>query len=193
MPLQLNAYLTSIEISLVTAIAGGIFGFLMAYAVISGGLPRRFRGGADDVLGRGIQLRRCPTRPGVHLHARPVGLLTTFLKDVGHRHVRQRVLALLEARSRDRLPVLPAAADDPDHRAGHRRAASRSGARRPRTSGASTFQFWRYVALPVLMPSLLGAMILLFGNSFGAQATAYQLTGGSINIVHDPDRPPADR
>ena len=29
------------------------------------------------------------------------------------------------------------------------------------------------------MPSILGAMILLFGNAFGAQATAYQLTGGS--------------
>jgi putative spermidine/putrescine transport system permease protein len=26
-------------------------------------------------------------------------------------------------------------------------------------------------------------MILLFGNSFGAQATAYQLTGGTLNIV----------
>jgi putative spermidine/putrescine transport system permease protein len=33
------------------------------------------------------------------------------------------------------------------------------------------------------MPSLLGAMILLFGNAFGAQATAYQLTGGFINLV----------
>ena len=26
-------------------------------------------------------------------------------------------------------------------------------------------------------------MILLFGNAFGAQATAYELTGGSLNIV----------
>ena len=33
------------------------------------------------------------------------------------------------------------------------------------------------------MPSILGAMILLFGNAFGAQATAYQLTGGFINLV----------
>jgi putative spermidine/putrescine transport system permease protein len=49
--------------------------------------------------------------------------------------------------------------------------------------GASSAQFWRYIALPVLMPSLLGSMILLFGNAFGAQATAYQLTGGFINIV----------
>ena len=49
--------------------------------------------------------------------------------------------------------------------------------------GASSRQYWRYVALPILMPSILGAMILLFGNAFGAQATAYQLTGGTLNIV----------
>ena len=34
-----QAYGTSIEISLVTAIAGAIVGFLLAYAVILGGLP----------------------------------------------------------------------------------------------------------------------------------------------------------
>jgi putative spermidine/putrescine transport system permease protein len=39
------------------------------------------------------------------------------------------------------------------------------------------------VALPVLMPSLLGSMILLFGNAFGAQATAFALTGGFIRLV----------
>ena len=33
------------------------------------------------------------------------------------------------------------------------------------------------------MPSLMGTAILLFGNAFGAQATAYQLTGGTIPIV----------
>jgi putative spermidine/putrescine transport system permease protein len=33
------------------------------------------------------------------------------------------------------------------------------------------------------MPSLLGAMILLFGNAFAAYATAYSLTSGSVNIV----------
>lgn len=33
------------------------------------------------------------------------------------------------------------------------------------------------------MPSLLGAMILLFGNSFGAYATAISLTGGLINLI----------
>ena len=45
--------------------------------------------------------------------------------------------------------------------------------------GASRLQYWRHVGLPILMPSLLGALILLFGNSFSAYATAYALTGGA--------------
>ncbi len=49
--------------------------------------------------------------------------------------------------------------------------------------GATSAQYWRHVAFPVLLPSLLGTMILLFGNAFGAQATAFQLTGGTIPIA----------
>ena len=33
------------------------------------------------------------------------------------------------------------------------------------------------------MPSMLGAIILLFGNAFAAYATAYSLTSGTVNIV----------
>jgi putative spermidine/putrescine transport system permease protein len=49
--------------------------------------------------------------------------------------------------------------------------------------GASSWQYWRHVGLPVLMPSIMGAVILLFGNSFAAYATAYSLTSGSIGLV----------
>jgi putative spermidine/putrescine transport system permease protein len=49
--------------------------------------------------------------------------------------------------------------------------------------GASPSEYWRKVALPILTPSILGTMVLLFGNAFGAQATAYQLTGGALNII----------
>ena len=49
--------------------------------------------------------------------------------------------------------------------------------------GASSAQYWRRVALPILFPTILGTMILLFGNAFGAQATAYQLTSGQIPLV----------
>jgi putative spermidine/putrescine transport system permease protein len=49
--------------------------------------------------------------------------------------------------------------------------------------GASTRQYWLHVALPILWPSILGAMLLLFGSAFGAYATAQALTGGSIYLV----------
>lgn len=44
-------------------------------------------------------------------------------------------------------------------------------------------QFWWHVGLPILFPSLLGAMVLLFGNAFSAYATPYALTSGSVNLV----------
>src|SRR6266852_6155851 len=49
--------------------------------------------------------------------------------------------------------------------------------------GARGWQYWRYIALPILWPPLLGAALLLFANAFGAVATAYALTGSSLNIV----------
>jgi len=49
--------------------------------------------------------------------------------------------------------------------------------------GATTMQYWFHIAMPILLPSLLGAMILLFGNAFGAYATAYALTGGALPII----------
>jgi putative spermidine/putrescine transport system permease protein len=41
--------------------------------------------------------------------------------------------------------------------------------------GGRAYHYWRYIALPILMPTFLGATILLFGNAFGAYATAYAL------------------
>ena len=49
--------------------------------------------------------------------------------------------------------------------------------------GASNFTYWRRIALPILLPSLIAAMMLLFANSFGAFATAFALAQGSINLV----------
>jgi putative spermidine/putrescine transport system permease protein len=49
--------------------------------------------------------------------------------------------------------------------------------------GASNFTYWRRVGLPILMPSLIAATMLLFANSFGAFATAFALAQGGINLV----------
>ena len=52
-----------------------------------------------------------------------------------------------------------------------------------RNLGASTWQFWRYVGLPVLTPSILGGFVLTFGGSFAAYATAQALTGGTVPLI----------
>ena len=48
--------------------------------------------------------------------------------------------------------------------------------------GASSWRYWRHVGIPVLMPSILGGMLLLFGSAFAAYATAASLTLGIIAL-----------
>lgn len=49
--------------------------------------------------------------------------------------------------------------------------------------GASRWQYLRQIALPILLPSIAGSLLLLFANSFSAYATAYALAGGGVNLV----------
>ncbi|MET9846250.1 ABC transporter permease [Streptomyces ossamyceticus] len=50
-------------------------------------------------------------------------------------------------------------------------------------NGATGPQYWLHVALPVLAPSLLGGLVLLFGSAFAAYATAAAMVGSSIPLV----------
>lgn len=49
--------------------------------------------------------------------------------------------------------------------------------------GASHWQFWRTVGLPVLTPAVFGTLGILFANAMGAYATAYALVGGNYNLL----------
>ncbi|MFD9461644.1 ABC transporter permease [Streptomyces sp. NPDC060027] len=50
-------------------------------------------------------------------------------------------------------------------------------------NGATSVQYWRHVALPVLTPSLLGGFVLLFGSAFAAYATAAAMVGSAVPLV----------
>ncbi|WP_225836687.1 ABC transporter permease subunit [Streptomyces sp. NK08204] len=52
-----------------------------------------------------------------------------------------------------------------------------------RNSGATGVQYRRHVALPVLAPSLLGGLVLLFGSAFAAYATAAAMVGSAVPLV----------
>ncbi|MEO6471585.1 MAG: ABC transporter permease subunit [Aeromicrobium sp.] len=49
--------------------------------------------------------------------------------------------------------------------------------------GATTWQFWRHVAGPLMFPAFLGSMLLLFANAFAAYATAAALVSQGSPIL----------
>jgi putative spermidine/putrescine transport system permease protein len=175
-----SAFANSIEISLVTAIAGGLFGFLLAYAVILGGLPRFLRTALMTFSGVASNFAGVPLALAFVFTLGVQGFVTVQLRSLGlelpPRLLTQKVgLELVYLYFQFPLMILIIAPALDGLRREWREAAE--------NAGASPAQYWRYVALPILTPSILGAMILLFGNSFGAQATAFQLTGGTLNII----------
>ena len=49
--------------------------------------------------------------------------------------------------------------------------------------GARSWQYWRYVGGPVLLPSFMSCLIVLFGSALAAYATAEALTTGTIPLT----------
>ncbi len=181
-PLVVNAFRNSIEISLVTAILGGTFGFALAGAVILGGLPRVLRNVLMTFSGVASNFAGIPLALAFTYTLSTTGLLTILLKDrgidiyAGDFSIFSKLgLELVYLYFQFPLMVLIIAPAIDGLKPEWREAAE--------NMGATGRQYWRRVALPILTPTLLGSMILLFGNSFGAYATAYQLTAGNIPLV----------
>ena len=49
--------------------------------------------------------------------------------------------------------------------------------------GARSWQYWRYVGGPVLLPSFMSCLMVLFGSALAAYATAEALTTGTIPLT----------
>ena len=178
----LRAYWISIQISLITSISGGIFGFLLAYAAIRGGLPRFMRSALMTFCGVASNFAGVPLAFAFIALLGPTGMLIGWMKAFGYNPYFNGFtlftfwgLSLVYMYFQFPLMVLIIAPAIDGLRKEWLEASE--------NLGANSFQYWRYVALPILLPSILGTMILLFGNSFGAFATAQALTGGQIRLV----------
>jgi len=182
-PSILKSYLLTIEVSAVTAVGGGIFGFLLAYAAALGGLPRGVRSFLTTFSGVASNFAGVPLAFAFIATLGRVGLVTVLLKtllginiyDAGFNLYSFWGLSFTYMYFQLPLMVLIIMPSLDGVRKEWREACQ--------NLGASHVQYWRHVALPILMPSLLSAVILLFGNAFGAYATAYALTGGMLDLV----------
>ncbi len=182
-PTILNAYTISIEISIASALLGALFGFFLAAAVVLGGLPRWLRptlmtfcGVASNfaglplafaflaTLGRtGLVTALLSTYLGFDLYATGFNVLSFTGLTLTYLYFQIPLMVLILTPALDGL--------------------KREWREAAEVLGATSWQYWRHVAIPVLWPSFLGTTLLLFANSFGAVATAYGLTGSSLNIV----------
>jgi putative spermidine/putrescine transport system permease protein len=182
-PSILSAYWITIRISVVTALGGGVLGFLVAYAGVISGLPRWVRTATMTFSGVASNFAGVPLAFAFISTLGRLGLVTVFLREVLHIDIYDAGFSLYSFAGLSLtymyfqfpLMVLIITPALEGLRPDWREAATNLGA----THG----QYWRHVALPILLPSLLGTMILLFGNAFGAYATALTLTGGLINVV----------
>jgi len=182
-PNIVQAYWLSIRISAATAIGGGIFGFLLAYGITVGGLPRWVRNTLTTFSGVASNFAGVPLAFAFISTLGRTGFVTAIFRTLFDVNIYQHgfnlysFLGLSLTYMYFQFPlmvlIMTPALDG----------LKREWREASENLGASTLQYWRYVALPILLPSLLGTMILLFGNAFGAYATAFALTGGLLNLV----------
>ena len=177
------AFENSIYLSFVTAIIGAIFGFWLAAATVLGGLPRflrsaisTFSGVASNFAGIPLALAFVFTLGNLGLVTKWIFELTGFrLQSTGFSLYSMTGLIIVYLFFQFPLMLLVIAPSIEGLRKEWREAAE--------NLGATPRQYWWRVAFPILTPSILGATILLFGNAFGAQATAFQLSGGTIPLI----------
>ncbi|MCK8778573.1 ABC transporter permease subunit [Rhizobium sp. NTR19] len=182
-PTILSAYWISIKVSLASSLGGALIGFFLAWAVVLGGLPSWIRSSLLTFSGVASNFAGVPLAFAFIATLGRTGLVTVFLREWFGFNLYSTGFNLLSFFGLTitymffQIPlmvlILTPALDG----------LKKEWREASEILGASTWQYWRMVALPILWPSLLGTSLLLFANAFGAIATAYALTGSSLNIV----------
>jgi len=152
-------FVGSLELALISSLAGAVFGAILAYAVASGnpdGTVRRLYLAVSGVLAQfgGVTLAFA-----FLVLIGPIGLLmhASWYQDfpwgitVIYAYFQIPLMVLVFMPAIDGLKV-------------QWREASES-------LGASAWQYWRHVGAPLLTPAFLGATLLLFANGLSAFAT----------------------
>lgn len=181
-PQTVSAFEQTIKLSLITAVAGGLLGLFVAQATLRRGIPGWLRPVLTTFSGVASNFAGVPLAFAFIATIGSTGVVTLWFKHLGldlygHGFTVYGLIGLSFTYVYFQFPlmiliILPALEGV---RREWREAAT--------SVGATPLQFWRYVGVPLLLPSILGAVVLLFGNAFSAYATPYALSSGYINLV----------
>jgi len=182
-PSIVAAYWISIKVSLASALIGAFAGLAIAIAIVRGGLPDWIRSATLTFSGVASNFAGVPLAFAFLATLGRLGLATVLLNTLFGLNIYAHGFNILSFWGLTltyvyfQIPlmvvIITPAIDGLKKEWGEAAA----------TLGATTAQYWRMVVIPVIWPSFLGTVILLFANAFGAIATAYALTGSSLNIV----------
>jgi putative spermidine/putrescine transport system permease protein len=176
------AYWISIRISGASAILGAIIGLAITLAIIRGRLPAGLRSTVMTFSGVASNFAGVPLAFAFISTLGRLGLVTIILKFIGVDLYKSGfnllsfwglTITYLYFQIPLMILIIAPAVDG----------LKKEWNEAAQMLGASQWQFWRYIGFPILWPSFLGTLSLLFANAFGAIATAYALTGSSLNIV----------
>jgi putative spermidine/putrescine transport system permease protein len=179
-PLFLRSFGNTIKLSATTAFLGMVFGTLVAYAIIT--TRNKFLQNALTALADvTTNFGGAPLAFAFIVILGSTGIITLILKQVGiNLYPNFRIYSisgLTVAYLYFQLPLMILLMIPSLH--GLRREWREAAL----NLGASTYQYWVRVALPILFPSLMSGFLLLFANSFGAYATAWTLTGSDVDLI----------
>jgi putative spermidine/putrescine transport system permease protein len=155
-----SAFVGSLELSVISSVLGAVLGACLAYAVASGnpdGLIRRLYLAASGVLAQfgGVTL--------AFAFLAAIGPTSGFLFHAGWFYAFPGGIALIYCYFQIPLMVLVFLPAIDGLKVQWREAAE--------NLGGSTWQYWRYIAGPLLTPAFIGATLLLFANALSAFAT----------------------
>jgi putative spermidine/putrescine transport system permease protein len=178
----LHGFEQSIILSVFASVLPGIFGLLIAYAIFTAKRASVLRQVAITASGVFANFGGVPLAFLFVATLGSSGLATRWLADLGfdpysHGFNLYSLTGVVIVYMYFQIPlmvlvVLPALEG---LRPAWREAAENLGAR--------TWQYWRFVGGPVLLPSFLGCVLLLFGSALSAYATAEALTSGTIPLT----------
>ncbi|RNI18994.1 ABC transporter permease [Flexivirga caeni] len=181
-PQYRNAFETSIRLSLVTAIVGGALGLTLSWALATARRPTWLRSVVQSFSAVASQSGGVALAFAFVAAIGTQGLVTRALEnsvglDISNSLKLTNFMGLAVVYLYFQVPLmailmLPAVE-------GIRKEWSEAAL----SLGASKLQYFRHIVTPILIPSVGGALLVLFANSFSAYATAYALTGGSVNLV----------
>jgi putative spermidine/putrescine transport system permease protein len=182
-PVVLHTFWSSAWLSGLTAVLGVIFGAIICYALIGTRPDGTFRNAINSISGVLAQFAGVPLAFAYIAAMGLNGMVTLFLKNTLGIDIYSNGTWLYEMPGlvlpylAFQIPLmvivfLPAL-----------EALRPQWAEANATLGGNRFTYWTRVGLPVLVPSLIGSLLLLFANAFSAYATAAALISQGSQIV----------